>query len=205
MPVFVKGCLHYPHKSIYGHWFVFTSNANIKGNRELVMGAGSAKVCKLTHDGLALELGKKVKMYQKNTFRKEYGVMVSLTHSVVALQTKYDWNDKSPIALVEASLAKFKRLANMNQNSIFHMPIPGMGCGGLVLEDVLEPLLSLPYNVRIYVGKENDREQGSSEARFEPVDNGLAELDMERDSIAFGNDIPYSEVISMIKEMRDGS
>lgn len=129
--------------------YCFTANSVIKSDGKLVMGAGAAKVVRDFYQGIDKLFGNKINHLSK------FGTCVVPWQSqmILAFQTKYDWQDKSPIELVEYSVEKLKYLAEKNFSWTFHLPCPAIGCGKQDVEDILPLLECLPDNVIVYVDK----------------------------------------------------
>lgn len=151
MPLFAKGKVYYPKVEDieYKSWTVFTSNSTLNRKGELIMGTGSALSCKLLYPSLPKKFGNMIKNRLKYTTNPAYGVLVDYEHACIALQTKFNWKDDSPIELVNSSIKEFIRLVKNNPTAMFHMPLPGVSNGGLGVEEIFDILLDLPRNVTV--------------------------------------------------------
>lgn len=129
----------------------FTSNGVVKGNGELVMGAGTAKQVKILHPNLPLLFGTML----KTSFRKvngtyRYGYLYDEDTSIIAVQTKYHYKDASDVELIEYSLELLNKFAQLHSNKLIGIPFPGIGEGKLNKNDVLFLLEALPTNVLVF-------------------------------------------------------
>lgn len=70
-----------------------------------------------------------------------------------AFQTKYNWQDPSPLELVKYSVFKLTEIARVRPKYIFHLPFPAISNGGQSVDDVLPLLKCLPDNVIVYLDK----------------------------------------------------
>lgn len=128
--------------------YCFTANSVIKSDGKLVMGAGCAKVVRDFYQGIDKLFGDKIEHLSR------FGTCVVSWQSqkILAFQTKYDWQDKSPIELIEYSIYKLKYLAEKNSGWTFHLPCPAISHGKRSLEEILPLLECLPDNIIVYLG-----------------------------------------------------
>jgi hypothetical protein len=125
----------------------FLSNGVIKNNGELVMGAGTANIIKVMHPELPLFFGQQIKLnYFSPTNIYKYGIIISEQCKIIAVQTKYHYRDKADLELIEYSLNKLITLRNVE----IGLPLPGVGLGGLHINDVAPLLENLPKNIKLY-------------------------------------------------------
>jgi hypothetical protein len=138
------------HGNIINHlnpidYFGFPANSELKTNGALVMGAGAAKTFRDHFPGLDLQLGKEV---SKITHHIHYH-FISLKfkeYNIFALQTKISWKDISDLQLVKNSLTHLDVFATQHKHLKFHMPIPAIGLGGRVKEEIYPFLDALHLN-----------------------------------------------------------
>lgn len=121
---------------------VCTTNNVIKSNGDLVMGKGIAAQFKETFPHTPYTWGKLIEGYKEGG-HEDYGVLIDgpcrFNHNtlyLVALQTKRDWADPSPIELVEYSCKKLLAIADLLCWSSIIMTKVGCGNGGLEFKDV---------------------------------------------------------------------
>ena len=135
-------------------FFGFPANAVIQNDR-LVMGAGSALAFRTKFRDLDAALAAEIKDHinDKNQY---YFANVNYrlgdnTYKLFAIQTKTHFLNASSMELIIQSLRHFAFFAKQNPNVKFHLPIPGVGCGGLTKQEVF-PILNkfLPGNVILY-------------------------------------------------------
>lgn len=123
----------------------FTSNAVIKKNGALVMGAGVAKAFRDTFKGIDLDAGDKVG-YAGNKcqfigWTDDYGYKTNT--AIVAFPTKSHWRDPSDIALIEKSARELIEIIDGNGMKRVALPKPGCRNGGLdwiYVKSVIEPI-----------------------------------------------------------------
>lgn len=121
---------------------VCTTNNVIKNNNELVMGAGIAKEFAIRYPFLPVQWGKRI------TNNQDYYVLITLLSRphLIALQTKRNWKDPSPISLVSDSLEILNSIAIvLNWNKIL-MTKPGCGNGGLDWNEIKQIFIDNEYN-----------------------------------------------------------
>ena len=131
---------------------LFTANSTLTKNGELVMGAGIAKQVKLRHAELPKVFGN---IIAERRNKKHYLILWD-DFPYIPFQTKVHWKDKSDLELIVAGLRDLYMRAMREANKSFALNMPGVGLGGLKLEDVIPYVALMPNNVYIYtnfVGK----------------------------------------------------
>ena len=129
----------------------FTSNGVVKGNNELVMGAGTAKIVKDMYPDLPAYFGSVlVNQFTKNNGVYKYGFLFHGVTKIAALQTKFHFKDNSSVELITYSLGKLSVFANANKGKLIGIPIPGIGLGNLDYKEVEYLLQGLPPNILIF-------------------------------------------------------
>lgn len=141
-------------------YICFTANSFVKNNGALVMGAGFAKTIKDKFIDIDFKFGAIVNDVKEvvNIHRTSYDILkrdfprygLVFVDNIGAFQTKYAFNNKSPIELVQFSTEKLKEFAENNPDKIIGLNYPGIGLGGLQEEQVLPLIETLPDNVLIY-------------------------------------------------------
>jgi hypothetical protein len=114
-----------------------TTNYIVKGNGELVMGAGVAKEFAKKYPWLPKNWGERVGRNWKANCHP--GVFVTLMRQkphLVYFGTKWDWNDYSDINLIEASAQGLCMFADMVDWKNVLLPRPGCSNGCLTWEEV---------------------------------------------------------------------
>lgn len=114
-----------------------TTNGVIKTNKELVMGAGIAKVFKNRYPTLPQELGKKVATYGNIPF-----LIRIKGANIISFPTKDHYKDKSQIKLIIESAKRIKTLTDKFYWTKVAIPAPGVGLGGLSWKEEVYPALS---------------------------------------------------------------
>ena len=131
---------------------VFTANSVLKGDQQLVMGAGIAKAVRDRFPGVDSFFGKGLARHMHNNPEQydKFGLLRGVYHgqSIAALQTKYNWTNDSVLDLIEFSLDKLVVIAR--EYDEVHMTIPGIGNGNLSKELVL-PLLDRNWQTCMYI------------------------------------------------------
>jgi len=139
--------LKYERGLVGNEIFMFTANSTIRSNGNLVMGSGCARTVRDFYKGIDKTLGKCINHLDI------FGVKF-VQHGeqfIGAFQTKINWQDSSPLDLVETSIGMLKQVAKKRPNHTFHLPCPAVNHGGQTVEDVLPMLDKLPDNVIIYL------------------------------------------------------
>ena len=125
--------------------FVVTTNAIIKRNGALVMGAGIAKECRDRFDGIDIAIGTAIK--RKGS---EYGFLEGA--HVCAFQVKHHFADNADLALIRKSTGMLRQFALDNPRWKIALNFPGIGNGRLagMYEEILEIISVLPDNVTVW-------------------------------------------------------
>lgn len=147
--ILVNERLTYPRGLVGNNIYMFTANSVVNGSGKLIMGRGCAKTVRDTYQGIDKKFGDIIDNMGK------FGVkFVRLeTQWIAAFQTKYHWQDPSPLDLVEYSGYKLANIAGSGMEFTFHLPCPAVGCGEQSVDDVLSVLEILPDNVIVYLDK----------------------------------------------------
>ena len=124
-----------------------TTNAIVKANGNLVMGAGIALDADKHNPNLKVEFGRQIR--ERGLSNQFYGLLLA-EEKYIAFQTKYHWRNDSPLELVARSIDMLRRLALKYPNCTFGLPFPGISNGKLNPKDVHPLLLQLPDNVTVY-------------------------------------------------------
>ena len=126
-------------------YFVVTTNAVIKNNGTLVMGAGIAKTVRDRWPGVDLAIGKAIQAHPHPWF---YGFLKG--QKLCAFQVKQAFNDKADMALVEESTKQLKADAEANSDKLYALNFPAIGNGGLPYKQVMSVIQTLPDNVTVW-------------------------------------------------------
>ncbi len=121
-----------------------TTNGTLRKDGSLVMGAGSARVLSERFPTLPLLLGKEVA-----ALPKPYGLaVVSVQGKLLGgFQTKEDWREPAKLSLVAYSAALLEGYLTDNPKVRAHLPLPGVGLGGLPEGEVLAVLERVLWRV----------------------------------------------------------
>ncbi len=118
--------------------FVITTNAIVKRNGALVMGAGIAKRVRDDYPGSDLALGELVE--QTRNEDGVYGYQQLGSARLAAFQVKRHWGDKADLDLIRISAIHMDEWAYQHPDHTYALNFPGIGNGGLDYADV-KPIL----------------------------------------------------------------
>lgn len=128
--------------------FCITTNATIKKNGSLVMGAGIARQARDKFLGVDLALGRII-----SGLDGDYGLLVSPqwpSKKLAAFQTKRHWREPSEVDLIVLSTNHLLGWALRHPDCRIALNFPGIGHGGLSRADVLNIVEILPNNVQVW-------------------------------------------------------
>lgn len=120
-----------------GEWIVITTNSYIKKDGKLAMGKGVAKEALNKYPMIDQILGEYINETCKHL--GFYGIAIITRYNLIALQTKYYFNEISSIELINKSISKLKRI--MPESGKINMVFPGIGYGQLSPEKVYKECL----------------------------------------------------------------
>lgn len=128
--------------------FCITTNGSVKSNGDAVMGRGCAYEATKLYPGIQRTLG---------TLINKYGNVVQFIGmtNILAFPVKHVWWDKADPGLISLSAASLESIAVCERNTLFLLPRPGCGNGGLKWAEVRPLLEFLPDNVLV-VSKPGD-------------------------------------------------
>lgn len=144
MPTFKQGNMWYVFDAV--DYFVITTNAYVKQNGALVMGAGIARQVRDKWPGIDVEMGKAVRAAMDA--QKYYGVI--LGEKLGIFQVKYYFADAADLDLIWRSATELERVAREMPDKTFALNFPGIGNGKLSRELVAPLLKGLPDNVQVW-------------------------------------------------------
>lgn len=127
------------------NYTIITTNAVVKKDGCLVMGAGIAKVVRDKWKGIDYVLGQQI---LRHATPKRYGLIVGKRLGI--LQTKNCFSDKSDLELVKYSVELLRQFALEHPKDTIGINYPAIGCGGLKKFQVQPILNTLPNNVFIH-------------------------------------------------------
>lgn len=145
--ILIKDKLIYPDFVKQNCVFLFTANSVVKKDNTLVMGAGSAKDFKLAYPKAPKYFGGVIKDFPTvsvHLVKRDDGLVGSF-------KTKNHWKEPSTLDIIKASVKMLKLHAATHPEWSIHIPFPGIGFGGLAVEDVLPLLEELPDNVFVFL------------------------------------------------------
>jgi len=144
MPVFKTGDMWSVFDTV--DYFVITTNAILKKNNALVMGAGIAKQVRDRYPGIDVEIGNAIN--QTCGYAGEYGLLIG--NKIGVFQVKYHYKQTANLGLISQSAKELAAHAEANPDKTYALNYPGIGNGGLK-RWLVEPLLEiLPDNVQIW-------------------------------------------------------
>ena len=121
------------------------TNGFIKRNGTAVMGRGVARQARQKFTGLEFTVGDHIKH-----FGNVVGYIDWFDHWFLVFPTKHHWSEPSDLDLIEASARQLRDLALADPTTIFVLPRPGCGNGGLDWEEVGVRIAGLlPDNVHV--------------------------------------------------------
>lgn len=124
-----------------------TTNAVIRYNGCLAMGAGHARQMAMRFPQISREFGALIQQITMGDHEAPYGVV---WHGCLgAFQTKGAFWNKSTLPLIENSVQSLLKHDRID-DAVFNLPFPGIGLGGLRCEDVMPLLEPLPDNVVVW-------------------------------------------------------
>lgn len=126
--------------------FLITTNAVIKKDGALVMGAGIAKQVRDKWPGIDKEMGAAIKRTCGSG--GTYGVI--LGKKIGLFQVKHHYKDNASLELITYSTNMLKALANSVPERKFALNFPGIGNGKLSYEQVFPIINNLPDNVYVW-------------------------------------------------------
>ena len=135
--------------------FCITTNATIKADGSLVMGAGIAKQANDRTPGLNLSLGKAINMAGRHG-RHYYGLLTSPhwpSAKLAAFQVKAHWQQHASINLIHYSTQMLVAWCNRHPDKRVDLNFPGIGNGNLDYDLVLPIIQPLPDQVHVWTYK----------------------------------------------------
>ncbi len=143
----VRKRLSYCRGLVGNNIYLFTANSVIRGNGNLVMGAGCAKTVKTTYKGIDILFGKQIE--NLSVFNLKFVQWNG--QWIGAFQTKINWQDSSPMDVVQGSIDQLLHVAIRRPNYTFHLPCPAVNHGGKSEKEIVPLLEKLPDNVIVYL------------------------------------------------------
>lgn len=133
--------------------YLCTTNS-VKGVYGLIMGAGSASEMKKRIPNISSEIVSALPDYKLDG-TEDYGLLILQypNHSKFGygvFQTKRHWRDSSVMDTIILSTQMLCSFAYNNPFIHIRMPFPGIGYGGLAMDEVLDVIKVLPDNVSVY-------------------------------------------------------
>jgi hypothetical protein len=146
-----ESTIKHVRKDIWADWdsvdhFIVTTNAIIKRNGGLVMGAGLAKQVRDKWRGVDIAFANAI----KGTGQPEYyGCLVG--SKLGLFQVKVHFKDKASLKLISNSARDLAYIAEANPNKVYALNFPGIGNGKLDFAEVNDCIkVILPDNVWVY-------------------------------------------------------
>lgn len=127
---------------------IITTNAIVKNNGALVMGAGIAKTVRDSYPGIDRQFGSWIKHNMDSD--KVYGFLFNPDEDIAIFQVKKHYADNADLGLIEHSTNMLKAVALEYPDSTFHLNYPGIGNGKLSIGDVQPIIERLPDNVVVW-------------------------------------------------------
>lgn len=143
----INNRLDYTKPWILPNVYLFTGNAVVRKDGALVMGRGAARQVRDSYKGIDLSFGALLSTRPNISLA---WISLSDKQHIGWFRVKNHWMSKARIELIAQSTAMLKVVADKRPNVTFHMNYPGIGNGGLAIEQVSKVLELLPDNVWIY-------------------------------------------------------
>lgn len=125
--------------------FVITTNAIIKANGAVVMGAGIAKQVRDRFPGIDVEIGQAIQEHKSGGF---YGCIIGKKLGV--FQVKYHFKHRALPELISNSARMLADHARAHPERTYALNYPGIGNGKITVREVEPYLRQLPDNVQIW-------------------------------------------------------
>lgn len=126
---------------------LITTNATIKKDGSLVMGAGFAKTMAKMYPNLPKMAG--IAIQNVCNYELGYGC-IFLPGSFGLFQVKRHFKDNADVSLIVESTLALKEMAQASPDNSYHLNFPGIGYGHLAKEVVFPIIQQLPNNVSIW-------------------------------------------------------
>ena len=129
--------------------FIITTNAIVKRNGGLVMGAGIAKQIRDMNPGVDKVCGNCVRQFSDRT--QFYGVILGVYGKLGIFQVKYHFKDAADLDLITRSAEELAHHASeVGQHYTYALNFPGIGNGKLAYDQVKPIMDILPDNVHVW-------------------------------------------------------
>lgn len=131
--------------------YLATTNSELNNRNALIMGAGSAKSVKLQYPGIEQTFGNLV--YKLRDKHYKYG-LITINYEgqlVGAFQTKTNYKYSSDIFLIKNSVEMLVSWCNANPTKTVALPYPGVGYGGMKIQEVEKIIAVLPDTVTVFL------------------------------------------------------
>lgn len=131
--------------------FIVTTNAVVKNDGALVMGAGLAKQARDRQPGLDKMFGTAIKLWHDPG--EPYGCMLWANNTFGMFQVKHHYKDQANMHLIIYSTGMLQAFAQSNPTKQYALNFPGIGNGKLKYDDVKPVIDLLPRNVQVWTFK----------------------------------------------------
>lgn len=138
-----------------------TTNATLDSREHLVMGRGAALEAQKYVPDIAAVFGKMLTLHRKSYGKEDvpYGLLLDDQSKLGAFQVKDHWAHHAKPELIEYSTEMLRTHARIHEDKVFFLNFPGVGYGGLTVDDVIGYLQELPDNVWIWTKYKWQKEQ----------------------------------------------
>lgn len=126
---------------------VVTTNGIVKRDGHLVMGAGIAKYCRDSQEGIDAILGKLVAASGNHVYHVRRFDRERMNHcmegyvNILSMPTKHHFKDPSDPELIRRSCRELSAQADALSLTRIYLPAPGCGLGGLDYWNTVRPVL----------------------------------------------------------------
>jgi hypothetical protein len=129
--------------------FIITTNAIVKRNGALVMGAGIAKRVRDNNPGVDVLAGQAVERLRPPGSGR-YGLILNVKGQLGLFQVKRHYKDTADINLIRYSTMMLHSHAVSNPETTYALNFPGIGNGRLSIAEVSPCIDYLPNNVQVW-------------------------------------------------------
>ena len=127
-------------------WFCITTNAIVKNNGALVMGAGIAKQVRDYQQGIDKICGDVVRQHAVHNL---YGFIEAMP-GLGLFQVKQHFKDKADLGIIRHSVVKMQEHIKNHPGDLYALNFPGIGNGKLQYDEVKPIIDALPDNVTVW-------------------------------------------------------
>ena len=144
MPTYKQGNMWYCLNEV--DHFIITTNAIVKRNGALVMGAGIAKQVRDNNRDVDKACGKAI----LDSGLRSYGLLLNVSGHLGLFQVKHHFAEAAKLDLIQFSMEKLRARAIRKHKETYALNFPGIGNGKLNYNQVKPIIDQLPDNVQVW-------------------------------------------------------